>query len=522
MIVAHFASPCHSPNMVRAKLGLLCLATLAAGISAAQTSPNKHMPYIQLPWHQNVRMFHFPELFAKDLFAEGESLEKSLSTSQSKYVILDFYAPWCPHCQHFAPDFERLALAINSSKSETKKPQLEAGVVDCVKYMEACKKFGVSGFPSLKYGKRTDFMKLNTSGIQDIVLENRSAETVAQWLQNQSELAISIDTSTVSKEDVTKQLLTLEGKSNKPTSGVGSARRTGGDVWDAKLGAAMLLRSIFETQEFEALSSGQSEDVARATLFQVLGLFSRNFPEHNGGTCRKSFLDLSDNLANKWETHLTKHFFLEGMGESTEKTYVNPDIVEGEWQMCNLAWDNFSSGWGACRGSWPQKRGYTCGLWTLMHFSAAGSNDASASRDTEILRSMIHQFFDCTECRDHFDQIPYEKSMIQSREDMQLWWWDAHNQVNERVAKIEQDGEDGDPAFPKMQFPSKELCPECHVASLLRTEMDKPHHKHYNHHKAHHASHQHMYFDSQEPALLRNTLAAKGWNVEALEQFLAR
>eukprot|EP01045_Picozoa_sp_COSAG04_P047740 COSAG04_NODE_17972_length_454_cov_1.177465_1_plen_111_part_10 len=29
------------------------------------------------------------------------------------HVLMEFYAPWCPHCQHFAPEVERIGQAFN-------------------------------------------------------------------------------------------------------------------------------------------------------------------------------------------------------------------------------------------------------------------------------------------------------------------------------------------------------------------------------------------------------------------------
>jgi len=46
---------------------------------------------------------------------------------------------------------------------------------------------------------------------------------------------------------------------------------------------------------------------------------------------------------------------------------------------------------------------------------------------------------------------------VGSKSEAVLWLWGAHNEVNNRLA-----GDDTeDPAFPKKQFPSKEMCSTC-------------------------------------------------------------
>lgn len=48
-------------------------------------------------------------------------------------------------------------------------------------------------------------------------------------------------------------------------------------------------------------------------------------------------------------------------------------------------------------------------------------------------------------------------------QDFALWLWSAHNQVNERLKKEEDSIGTTDPKFPKMLWPPKQLCPECHL-----------------------------------------------------------
>lgn len=55
-----------------------------------------------------------------------------------------FYAPWCPHCQHFAPTYEAVAEAFVGD------PRLRACAVDCVANRAACQARKINSFPTLQ------------------------------------------------------------------------------------------------------------------------------------------------------------------------------------------------------------------------------------------------------------------------------------------------------------------------------------------------------------------------------------
>ncbi|KAF9619970.1 hypothetical protein IFM89_010586 [Coptis chinensis] len=64
---------------------------------------------------------------------------------KTKDVLVEFYAPWCGHCKNLAPIYEKVATAY----------KLEGDVVianlDADKYKDFAEKYGVSGFPTLKF-----------------------------------------------------------------------------------------------------------------------------------------------------------------------------------------------------------------------------------------------------------------------------------------------------------------------------------------------------------------------------------
>ncbi|KAL6139168.1 hypothetical protein ACLB2K_064445 [Fragaria x ananassa] len=64
---------------------------------------------------------------------------------KTKDVLVEFYAPWCGHCKSLAPTYEKVAAAF----------KLDGDVVianlDADKYKDIAEKYGVSGYPTLKF-----------------------------------------------------------------------------------------------------------------------------------------------------------------------------------------------------------------------------------------------------------------------------------------------------------------------------------------------------------------------------------
>jgi DnaJ family protein C protein 10 len=73
------------------------------------------------------------------------SFEKQVlrGDKQSQPWVVDFYAPWCGHCQIFAPIFEQLAERLDG--------QVQFGKVNCQLNQYVCQMAGIQAFPTIRF-----------------------------------------------------------------------------------------------------------------------------------------------------------------------------------------------------------------------------------------------------------------------------------------------------------------------------------------------------------------------------------
>jgi len=101
----------------------------------------------------------------------SENFEPVLKDEKSALVM--FYAPWCGHCKRMKPEYEKAADILKSQKISG-----VLAALDATRESEVANKFGVKGYPTVKYFSFGEFK---------FDVNVREADKIVEFMKNPSE-----------------------------------------------------------------------------------------------------------------------------------------------------------------------------------------------------------------------------------------------------------------------------------------------------------------------------------------------
>ncbi|XP_016685674.2 sulfhydryl oxidase 2 isoform X1 [Gossypium hirsutum] len=357
-----------------------------------------------------------------------------LKDTPATYAIVEFFAHWCPACRNYKPHYEKVARLFNGPDA------VHPGIilmtrVDCALKINTglCDKFSVSHYPMLFWGPPTKFStgwKPNQEKSEIREIDNwRTAELLLNWINKQIGSSYGLDDEKFENEQL--------------PSNISDPGQTAQAIFDVEEATAIAFDIILEQKMIKSKT--------RASLIKFLQLLVAHHPSQR---CRKGSAEVLVNF---------DEFCPLDMWSSDKHDVPTSNLKEvlHDFQICGKEVPR--GYWMFCHGSRNETRGFSCGLWVLMHSLSVRIEDGESQFAFTSICDFIHNFFICEECRQHFYEMcsrvtsPFKKSR-----DFALWLWSAHNEVNERLMKEEASLKTGDPKFPKTIWPPKQLCPSCY------------------------------------------------------------
>ncbi|XP_024993938.1 sulfhydryl oxidase 2-like isoform X1 [Cynara cardunculus var. scolymus] len=380
--------------------------------------------------------------FAVDL--NVTNFDAVLKDTPATYAIVEFFAHWCPACRNYKPQYEKVARLFNGANA------IHPGVilmtrVDCANKVNInlCDKFSISHYPSLFWGPPSKFVgggwdgKSEKSEIHPID-DGRTADRLLKWINTRLGSSYSFE------DEKYKNDALLQSNVSDP----GQIARA---VYDVEESTSVAFDIIMEHKMIKPDT--------RATLIKFMQLMVAHHPSRR---CRMGSADILVSFDDLYPSRMwsaSKHEYENGTRHGLQGKFniCGKEVPRGYWMFC--------------RGSKNDTRGFSCGLWVLLHSLSVRVEDGESQMAFTTTCDFIHQFFICEECRQHFHSMCSRVSTpFSSTRDFVLWLWTTHNEVNKRLKKEEASLETGDPKFPKAIWPSKRLCPTCYASQNQNEE----------------------------------------------------
>ncbi|XP_076920846.1 sulfhydryl oxidase 2-like [Bidens hawaiensis] len=363
------------------------------------------------------------------------NFDEALKGSSATYAIVEFFAHWCPACRNYKPQYEKVARLFNGANA------IHPGIifmtrVDCANKINTklCDQFSVSFYPALYWGPPSRFVgggwdgKDEKSDIRPID-DGRTAERLLKWINKQLGSSYNLEDEKFEDDHL--------------HSNVSDPGQIAEAVYDAEEATYVAFDIILDNKMIKPDTRG--------TLIKFMELMVSHHPSKR---CRRGSADILVNFDDLYPSTMrpaNKHKSANSTGQGLFGKFdiCGKEVPRGNWMFC--------------RGSRNDTRGFSCGLWVLLHSLSVRVEDGESQMAFTTTCDFIHQFFICNECSKHFYKMCSRVSTpFRSTREYALWLWTAHNEVNTRLKETEQSLKTSDPKFPKTIWPTKHLCPACY------------------------------------------------------------
>jgi len=392
-------------------------------------------------------------------------MPKLLTEHEMRNRVVEFYAPWCPHCQEFRWHYIEFARNCSAFAKNSYGIDIDFHAISCTANQKICRKQSIGAYPTIR------IYPSGSSNYTEVVFWNVHCFTVLKALINTNNMELLEEEETNSNHEQHETTTTRSNsqlrRNNKKSSTTTAKDDTDTDtiIHDSRT-STIILDDAFLSFDF----------AMRQSIYMKEGPLSNS----TAVVFRDWIALLRLVLPPLWKIHNALDSIVLDMDRVVKDEQYLLDIMDTKGPSSKLHWHGCTS---------ESSHGYTCGLWELFHIvsvSVVEWNNAAVTPHsivtTEYVATMLYsyvsEFFGCDVCRRNF--ISNFDSCSQNRchrlgnsdtshtewKQLPLWLWEEHNDVNVRL-KLEQKQKKNKHAqltsqeIENAKWPSRYDCPSC-------------------------------------------------------------
>jgi len=380
--------------------------------------------------------------------------------ADSRVWIVDYYADWCGHCQHYAPIYSRIATAFKE------EPRVKLGSLNCAQYSGFCSHIEVHSFPTVRAYHWPSLDQAETKHGYELPRPKMQEKELTAWIEEQL-LHVPVAESSKSNDGAAAKADGVAVPSERSASVAILNRTAGGSSSSTSLPAKVWYEDVAHLHLMDA------EVAILYSLHQGVPLAAQPLEEAGADPP-------DDVIAGEALTELIS--WLDFLGQVFPNRQLREDVRTLAADIHQLidddglrlsAWNKVIDGRGlghapAQAGKnpspfWRLCKTYTCGLWTIFHIVtmvvAEGKPSAVAASLTGAagfltsgvhtqhspadalthIRSFVKYLFGCSQCVENFlatyDGCDLGRCELAPSDGKgyALWLWQVHNGVSLRV-----------------------------------------------------------------------------------------
>lgn len=392
-----------------------------------------------------------------------------LRNTYPAHRVVEFYSPWCGHCQTFAARYIQTAQEVLRRVQSSSAAPVEFYAVSCSEHHHLCQENNIRSYPVIR--------AFAAHSENPIPLEIFTLKTIDQALNLGIHISIAQPEVSVGVESATMGLAMGEPRQDEHVTKLdilgatmNNMRRTRTDVYkDAALSFTHSLEHHIYADDQQSLTPEQA-----AAFSEWLDLLYWTLPP-------------------TWMLHALINDLRQNINNVVQSKRALLQIVEMHYGVVhessnrNVQWSN------TCRRKGDEE-GFSCGLWCLFHIMSIGVSErhravlggrdrVSTKHAAKTLRDYVEHFGSwCPECRDEFirsfDSCAYNRCRRfrqftsgkkppaeTSWKEFPIWVWQVHNGINEQIVSntiwSEHRRKATSTLLAAARWPSKSSCPSC-------------------------------------------------------------